>query len=302
MECEQVWVQFNLYTAGLPAMDTAVERVVRPSVAECARECMVSGWFFIRYLDETGPHLRLRYRVLATQMEQAIGLIEEFLVDRLPALHHAPAIETRRLIPVKGLTRESPWAEEPRWELALYDPEITKYGGPSGMVFAEEIFEISSQLAVDAIALLVRNDLDRFELALQIMDREITQFTLNREDRDKFLLDYLSYWSGDSYRPESPFSPKLRETAARKRKLSKRILEGPIHAALQADLDRYVKAMGHVFLQVEPSGPIISSARELGFHFIHMMNNRLGVFPVEEAYLAALLLAAGTEGEDVAIV
>ncbi len=42
-------------------------------------------------------------------------------------------------------------------ETEAYDPEISKYGRPQGVVFAEKIFGISNQLAVNATALLIRN-------------------------------------------------------------------------------------------------------------------------------------------------
>ena len=36
-----------------------------------------------------------------------------------------------------------------------------------------------------------------------------------------------------------------------------------------------------------------ASGEDLAFHFIHLMNNRLGLMPLEEAYLATLLTEAG---------
>ncbi len=96
--------------------------MVQPSVEEVARECTLTGWFFIRYLEEQGPHLRFRYQVPDRQMEQAIVLMEEFLASRLATLRDASAIETRRLIPIKGLRTESPWSGESRWKLRLTIP------------------------------------------------------------------------------------------------------------------------------------------------------------------------------------
>ncbi|MDO3660566.1 lantibiotic dehydratase C-terminal domain-containing protein [Bacillus sp. C28GYM-DRY-1] len=43
------------------------------------------------------------------------------------------------------------------------------------------------------------------------------------------------------------------------------------------------------FSQIQASEKIRTTASHLSFHYIHMMNNRLGVWPIEEAYLGALL-------------
>ncbi|MDK2600041.1 lantibiotic dehydratase C-terminal domain-containing protein [Bacillus stercoris] len=42
-----------------------------------------------------------------------------------------------------------------------------------------------------------------------------------------------------------------------------------------------------------------TSASHLAFHYIHMMNNRLGVWPIEEAYLGALLAQISKNTTDI---
>lgn len=89
----------------------------------------VDRWFFVRYRDQVGHHLRLRFHgdpaVLGSRT--------------LPALHH--------------------WAEGLRRAglagalvLDTYDPELERYGGPAAITMAEQVFHADSMAVLTQLA------------------------------------------------------------------------------------------------------------------------------------------------------
>ena len=65
-----------------------------------------------------------------------------------------------------------------------------------------------------------------------------------------------------------------------------------------AALDRYLHALDRCWTSLENAAGEPSPGRDqLYFHFSHLMNNRVGIPPPEEAYLASLLLTL-VPGED----
>lgn len=91
----------------------------------------VDRWFFVRYRDAHGWHLRMRFhsddpRVLAAEL--------------LPRLHSFAA----------GL-RDSGYTR--RLTLDTYDPEVERYGGPTAMPAAERVFHADSVAALEQLRL-----------------------------------------------------------------------------------------------------------------------------------------------------
>ncbi|MFF4954577.1 lantibiotic dehydratase [Streptomyces chattanoogensis] len=91
----------------------------------------VDRWFFLRYRDADGPHLRLRFHAPATA-----------LTGELLPLVHDFAASLRRA----RLTR--------RVALDTYDPELERYGGPQAIAAAEHAFCADSAVALEQLRLL----------------------------------------------------------------------------------------------------------------------------------------------------
>src|SRR5262249_29509426 len=108
-------------------LDTGVanaDRLLTECVAPVVREALKSGeadrWFFIRYGDPDW-HLRVRLH----------GSPARLAAEVLPALHAAlqPALGDGRLR---------------RLQLDTYEREVERYGGPEGILLAEEVFHADS--------------------------------------------------------------------------------------------------------------------------------------------------------------
>jgi thiopeptide-type bacteriocin biosynthesis protein len=144
-------------------LDPLVTDVVGP-LADLARDDRESvlRWFFLRYQDQTGPHVRLRLLC-------PLRLAEHF--EQLAAVYSS------------GL---------PRPALALYEPEWEKYGSADGVAHAERVFESSSILALE----LVREGLAtqrRRAIALALMEASASIF-LPCDRRREFWLTHAEAW------------------------------------------------------------------------------------------------------------
>ncbi|WP_399088724.1 lantibiotic dehydratase [Streptomyces sp. BBFR2] len=112
------WLYLSLY-APADRHDELLAAHLSPLLEELPDE--VDRWFFLRYIDENGPHLRLRFHGPAAALARGL---QPRLHGVTTALHTA------------GLTRRVLWD--------TYDPELERYGGPEAMAAAERVFHADS--------------------------------------------------------------------------------------------------------------------------------------------------------------
>ncbi|CAA9530223.1 MAG: Lanthionine biosynthesis protein LanB, partial [uncultured Solirubrobacteraceae bacterium] len=132
------WLYAKLYTGSATA-DALLSDLVEPLVADAEQ------WFFLRYGDPDW-HVRLRIRGDPQRT--------------LPALHAAAEQESRR-----GRL----W----KLELATYEREEERYGGPEAIVLCERVFHADSACTLDLVKLVAGDaGMDaRWRLALAGIDR-----------------------------------------------------------------------------------------------------------------------------------
>nr|BBH87004.1 lantibiotic dehydratase [Thermosporothrix sp. COM3] len=175
------WLFLKLYCA--PSLqESLIAQMIRPFAQEALQERLATDWFFLRYLDPD-PHVRLRFH----------GEKETLL---------------QRLLP-----RVSAWATQlmtdgpcPRFTFDVYEREIERYGGESGILLAEQLFGADSR-AVAALLHLQqtrRIPLDRIDLAVLSVDRLLAQLGLTPEQRRQW------YRMGVTRRPEAGPGYRLR--------------------------------------------------------------------------------------------
>ncbi|MEW2248516.1 lantibiotic dehydratase [Streptomyces sp. NPDC006975] len=100
------------------------------TLVDRAREHGADRWFFIRYTDDAGHHLRLR---LHADRRALWGTVAPAVGDLLD--------DWQRRGLVRGHT------------VAQYDPEVERYGGEQALATAEEVFQYDSEAAVDLLRL-----------------------------------------------------------------------------------------------------------------------------------------------------
>jgi len=123
------WLYAKLYTGG----NTAAQLIgngLRDFTAEALGAGLADDWFFIRYEDEQGPHLRVRFRGDPARLR-------ELLAPRLYAWA-AELIE-------QGVCRSL--------ALDTYERELERYGGEQATEVAEAVFGVDSRLVAGVIGL-----------------------------------------------------------------------------------------------------------------------------------------------------
>jgi thiopeptide-type bacteriocin biosynthesis protein len=264
------WICFHIYPPEFRLLDDVVQRVL-PALLATAREVgNLERWFFLRYVDRRGWHIRLRLKgglEARKRWRQAVGR----LLDKVMSFE----------APVK-----------PGYTVEPYSPEYAKYGGPSGVVLAERLFDASSNFAIPVLTSVRHSETRRNALALHLMNATIDSFGLNEKRRQQLLRFYLWYWSGQDALG-----------AAQKRMDAESRAENEI-AAIDSELsqianddktrtivDEYCRQVRRAIEDQRLSGERLAiPLSRLCSLCLHLANNRLGIVPADEAYLAALLL------------
>ncbi|MGF7050667.1 thiopeptide-type bacteriocin biosynthesis protein [Paenibacillus sp. DS2015] len=281
------WLYYKIYSESSDHIDVMIKEIVAPACKLLIQhEIYPEKWFFIRYVDYTGFHLRVRFKISIQDLDQASNVLESYFSEITTCVLKMDAALHRSLIPIQQNHINKNFESAGTIELAVYEPEISKYGGIEGVVKAENIFQHSSELVLDRIEDIIVGQIDRYLLGLAIMKLKLDTLFLHEEkDELQFLRHYLFYWTGANY-------------SAGGQQLAKKFLDLTTKKviAIESDMTELLPIVNLTYIsQVASTTEQVlnisnKSKVELLFHYIHMMNNRLGITPLEEAYLAAILI------------
>lgn len=252
------WLHFVLYPGSALLLDRAVLEVAGPAAAAAAAVEPTMRWFFLRFTDQGGVHLRVRFSAPAGRLDAVEDAVAPVLRQRLFALAAGnPAAACRQ---------------------GFYEPEPEKFGDADGLRAAEHLFEASSRLALRALA--QTPSVDVAALALAAMTR-LVGVTVPEDHIAAFWRRYVTYW--DTSRGVTSSSPAGRAG------WEARLADVQGSTTLGSALDQWEAAAHHYRAELDAAG---LPALEPAFHQVHLTNNRLGVPPVHEAALGrrALLL------------
>lgn len=286
------WLSAHLHFEGDlygPDADRLLWGLVVPQVRGALDGGAADRWFFLRF-NQPSDHLRLRLRVPSEP--QAAQLRERIEVAFL---------EFRRQAGNPPVT-ELHWID--------YEPELDRYGGPTGVALAEELFHRSSEMA---LALLLKMEADdrpaRLGKALLAMLVLIHGYTPERSAAAAFCRSY-----GHGYLRSLVPDPQLQEhwlttfEAGFERQASglsqylevawKSLVD---EGELTPELDLYRRQMsahgrrlrraweaGQLIFEGKPYPTWATCFGHIVPSYLHMMNNRLGISQQEESYLSVL--------------
>lgn len=286
---ERQWWFTRIYTHGFDGADPLITQLLPALVAE-GRALGLERWFFMRYLDTHGPHVRLRVlgnRRVLDRLQRAHQELQQQVEDSictLPTRHEFIAALPRT--DYEGRQGTGVHA-------ALYEPEVAKYGGPEGTALAEGLFEFSSDLALWACDRFEKTT-DRADLATlllgdvgdsllrgpnaasqhrqqigwdQYWDRHLRWWTAHRGDQGDAAREQIQH---DVYEQAPEIRSSLIDTAR---------LPG-----VASWRRRWWLAFDSYLARAQAVG-VDRSPQHLAFHQAHMMLNRLGFLPPEEAVL-----------------
>ncbi|KJJ40899.1 hypothetical protein UM89_16990 [Bacillus subtilis] len=290
------WVFYSIYVPRAEYLENIIINIVTPIVKQVKDSVQVHKWFFIRYIDMQGPHIRLRFLVNEDDLDIVEEITEEHLHRNLSKVLAEPLSEMSRLLPVKTDTRSF----ESGFQQEEYEPEYEKYGGVQGVHIAEDIFQSSSELVLSLLNDPGFKDNDRFDFALFLMNKTAEQASLSADQARDLWESMLHHWSGADYTEGITYKTKLEEAAEKRIDVINVVIEKMHSNPFVIKLtEGYQKILQKAFSQIQESEKIRTSHSHLSFHYIHMMNNRLGVWPIEEAYLGALLAQLSKHTTDI---
>ncbi|HZU66443.1 MAG TPA: thiopeptide-type bacteriocin biosynthesis protein [Ktedonobacteraceae bacterium] len=281
------WLFFKIYPARSDQVDQVVTHIVQPAIESARFRPELQRWFFTRYMDKRGWHIRLRLQGPSDLREALRGEIGNRIEQTLPQLAYDRA---HHLLPANLLPQ--PVMAEPGYVLAEYEPEYEKYGGKAGVAIAERLFQASSEVALQALLLESGAKLDRILLSLLLMRLMAETVYTEPEARARFWNQYLWYWSGQDRSGAAELRASFKQGAAsRCAFLSRQLAEIAAHPLASRLIDSYREAFLATLEALAGAGDQVAEpASGLCFDYMHMNNNRLGILPLEESYLAALLL------------
>jgi hypothetical protein len=186
-----------------------------------------------------------------------------------------------------------------RAEVADYEPETDKYGGPNGMEVCERLFDVSSRLALACVERTTgRRDL-RLVVGVWHFDALLAGHDMVPDLADAALADYARYWRsltgvarpgegqpGPSDRLIAMLSGQLNTSAA-----VPDIVEHLVGPELDGCLDDLRDGLAEL-RAVAQAGRLTTQLTFILWNLAHTMNNRLGIPPTNEALVADLLRGA----------
>lgn len=252
--------------------DAVLLDLVAPLMHRLWQEGLIRRGFFIRY-HEGGHHLRVRFC----------------------GTHLALCGPVRSLIDASLQAYVAPRQAEPgpvgmntgmlSYEYQRYEPEVERYGGSLGLRISEDHFAASSAIALSVLATERAGRGSRQSAALVLLRASAQGFQMGSGQRaesfEQFYLRRMALaWRTPPSREGLQQLVPVDPSAARGR-----TLWWPLSEQWQGSIARTYQALCHL----QEQGALSTSLPALLSAYIHMLCNRLGIYPREETCLCYLL-------------
>jgi len=309
---DKTWLAAYLYYA--EPWEEFLIQAIRPFVQPVMEKNLAEQFFFIRYW-ERGPHLRLRFKGEKERLESEIK-------PRLESYFHNyfKKKQSQRKDPEQlgRLPENQQWFPNNSIRFIGYEPEIERYGGPTGILIAEEQFEASSDAVLAVIEESGQWDYDRaLGAAIQLHLGFAFSLGMDLIEATAFYSHIFNLWFSKSWGYEQDISEE--ELKKRRDITLKAFAENfakqktaliPYHNTLwnaftgnisfeQEWLNRWMEqtaATGNRLKTAHASGELVFpqwlTSQPLWFileSYVHMTNNRLGILNRDEAFLGYLI-------------
>lgn len=282
------WLYYKVYTAGGAA---ALEWLITHTLPEVVRCGAIDRWFFLRYRDRGGLHLRLRLHTSTAFAATLRETVEPLLKRALEEQPSAPPTRYRPTIPPLNAGAVARDKTVSRLESEEYEPEIDNFG-VRGVSIAEHLFQASSEIVMRLLIDERAGRCSRKTLAPILMQDVLDAFP-PAQGAPTFWERYARYWLGEDPAQIAAWQPLFMAKAEtlRSRGLpvvvpDKQLPEAAVQHVRTWRATLKVATNAYASLDEEPAR---RHNGELAAHFVHLMNNRLGLLQLEEAYLATLL-------------
>lgn len=256
------------YEAGEGRAEQLLKEEIGPLIVDLMKKKLVDQFFFIRYGDKKGAHIRLRFKGEAQVLEKKVK----------------PLLE----------------AKFPDIRCVTYRPEYTRYGGKAGIEIAEKLFESSSKAVLTFLSEQKTPSYERsLGMALQLNLSMLHAFGMDKKELVAFFEHTLDAKKLDNYKnhlaPQEQIVllslHQLWSALEQKQHLASSWftdwqqeltdIAGKLQVAFKANkLNPLDPKKAH---QANPMWYLYES-------FVHMNNNRLGISHHDEPYISYILL------------
>lgn len=265
------WASWHLHvgTLGGEATDRVVRHVVGPAVQSLCQSGATTSWFFVRYW-QYGPHVRFRVGGLPTRHHPSLDrLLRAQLAEALdrPGPRLTNEEYQRQAAPLAAAGEEGRRLDIGRlWPCGVYrqryQPEVSRYGGPTLLPTSEELFAEASALA---LAFLQRDPPETARSGLGLRATGAALEVLDDDDhRLRFCQRAAAGWQGWADRASG--SGGLPVVAP----------PGRSDAPMPAPVQRWADRLGHAMARWRAVAGESEAERILHSH-VHMLHNRLGL-------------------------
>lgn len=267
------WRYLKIY-CGTGSADALVTDVIQPVLGDGQARGGELEWFWLRYADPN-HHLRVRFRGDSVQTVEAA---------QAKLLAGLDAMVQRRLVS--------------RVELAMYERELERYGGPQAMELVERLFAVDGPATAHVIAAWKEARLamsDRWQVALKAVDDLWVSFGMNELARHA-IAQHLAASHGGAFRAE--LEPTRNRLSQRERTLRPLVVDilrrgkygGESGVRLAKTLRDRAAAMTPIagaLCELSQAGCLLTTIPSLVGSLSHMTVNRL--LPVAQRPQEAVL-------------
>lgn len=286
------WIYFNLYFG--KATDK-MEHAITELTSLVRAEQDFQKWFFLRYLDDSGIHVRIRALPKnPSDYENCKQKLSVLNNKVLLTLNELNTTTYNPMITVGDATSSEALLHLSKRDVASvesqYEPEFEKFGGELALNFAESLFHVSSELAADILINEARNIESRKTIAPYLMKACFDVFQPAKEDA--FWNHYSKFWLGGDSPVAQDWREKFIDKADQLADVGASIIGSESTLAMESQniIQQWKDALLLCKENYDKAAHKHSGSNDvLCFNFSHLTMNRLGITSMEEAYLATLL-------------
>jgi len=297
------WLYVRIYCQREQA-DEVLVGLLAPCMQQLQACGLIQRFFFIRYF-EGGFHLRLR---CCGKKADLLGPVREDLTARIGAYfaRQGDTVLNPRNWGPEGM-HDPTWRREqgeeirpvPSFEYDRYEPEYMRYGGNAGMSVSEEHFLVSSEVVLRLLEYELRSGKNRRRNMVFLLLRDLAlAFSLQESDLAHVFAQQARYWIASSW-----ITPQIRDMLEPAYQQHQHALEQlltwqpgehkpqaiSLWSVLQAPWREANTRTYRALLELDEQRQLIERPETILFSYMHMLCNRMGFFPREEAYLVYLL-------------
>ena len=279
------WWSLTIVPVSGDCCDSILGEIVTPLAAQ-ARSWGAQRWFHTRSADPAHPFIQVRILASPRVLERLQSLMRALVDQSIPHLGELQTSDHREdAIPLR-------WESGPLSQRA--ESEVAKYGGAEGLALAEEVFELSSDLASWATSRFPKANTRSSLAALLLFDAGHAMMRGPRSpvwaDRRSISWDY--YWDSHLHSCTAASGPQAAQVRnALTSQLAPRIV--PAHRLMAATasepaVDNWRKRWSRAidtYLYRADKARASRSAQHLTMYQSRLMLNRLGISVRDEAGL-----------------